>query len=365
VDLECGDALGCIVACVFKNMSCPRLAIPFRLSVTMRLRVVPALPLIVFICLISWAKMGAAVDQAMIGTWQIRGETEHQPWKLTWVIRPDNSYYFEGLFSDAGRIAAGGGKWHIVSSVTGQRSDGTYSFPDPNHLQGTGPLGPGTWTRVGAAQGDAGKPTATPADLPHEEEQAMMNDFLNASHNKESRDRLEAKARSGIPQAQTVFGLELESEKKFSEAVTWYRKAAAQNEANAMRNLGVCYLDGKGITKQPAEAANWFRKAADLGNQDAPDDLGDLYLDGIGVTKDEAAAAGWYRKGAERGDGNAMNSLAACYWRGQGIAKSPRDAIVWWKKAAGAGNDNAKKNLQMALGKFDEAGQPRTPAAAD
>ena len=166
---------------------------------------------------------------------------------------------------------------------------------------------------------------------------------------------------SGIAQAQTVFGLELESEKNFTEAVTWYRKAAAQGEANAMRNLGVCYLDGKGVTKEPAEAANWFRKAADLGNQDAPDDLGDLYQDGIGVAKDEAAAAGWYRKGAERGDGNAMNSLAACYWRGQGVAKSPRDAINWWKKAADTGNDNAKKNLQMALGKFDESGQPRTP----
>ncbi len=327
----------------------------------MRLRVVSALPLIAFLYLTLLTGARAALDPAMIGTWEIRGETEHQPWKLTWVIRRDNSYYFEGLFSDAGRIEAGGGKWHIVSSVTGQRSEGTYYLPDPNHLQGTGPLGPGTWTRVAAAQGDEGKPTATPAELPHEEEQAMMNDFLNASHNKESRGRLETRARSGIAQAQTVFGLELESENKFAEAVSWYRKAAAQGEANAMRNLGVCYLDGKGLTKEPAEAANWFRKAADLGNQDAPDDLGDLYLEGIGVTKDEAAAAGWYRKGAERGDGNAMNSLAASYWKGQGVAKSPRDAINWWKKAADTGNDNAKKNLQMALGKFDESGQPRAP----
>ncbi len=78
------------------------------------------------------------------------------------------------------------------------------------------------------------------------------------------------------------------------------------------------------------------------------------------MAKDEAAAAGWYRKGAERGDGKAMNSLAACYWNGQGVSKSPRDAINWWKKAVDAGSDNARKNLQMALGKFDEAGRPRT-----
>ncbi len=344
----------------------PGIGIPAHdFPITMRLRVVSALPLIAFLCVISLAGACAAVEPAMIGTWQIHGETEHRPWTLTWVIRPDHSYYVEGLFSDAGRIAATGGNWHMVSSVTGQRSEGTYSFPDPNHLYGTGPLGPGTWTRVGAAQESKGDPSATPPELPHEEEQAMMNDFLNASHNKESRDRLEKRAQSGIAQAQTVFGLELESEKNFTEAVAWYRKAAAQGEANAMRNLGVCYLSGKGVTKEPAEAANWFRKAADLGNQDAPDDLGDLYQDGIGVAKDEAAAAGWYRKGADRGDGNAMNSLAACYWRGQGVAKSPRDAINWWKKAADTGNDNAKKNLQMALGKFDESGQPRTPALAE
>ncbi len=302
----------------------------------------------------SRAQARAAVDPRMVGTWEIRGETEHKPWTLTWVIRGDNSYYFAGLFSDAGVIGASDGNWHIVSSVTGQRSEGTYAFPDPNHLRGTGPLGPGTWTRVSQAQEGASQSTSgsTPSPLPHEEEAQLMSDFTNASRNREARDRLEEKAQKGIPQAQTIFGLQLESEKNFAEAVTWYRKAAAQGEPNAMRNLAVCYLYGKGMPKEPSEAVNWFRKAADLGNEDAPEDLGDLYQDGIEVTKDEAAAAGWYRKGADRGDGHAMNSLAACYWNGQGIAKSPRDAITWWKKAADAGNDHAKHKLADGAGKI-------------
>ena len=329
-------------------------------NVVMPSRILLSLLVVAIVSLVSVTGARAAVDPGIIGTWEIRGETEHQPWKLTWVIRPDNSYYFEGLFSDAGTIGAGGGKWHIVSSVTGQRSEGTYALPDHNHLRGTGPLGPGTWTRVSLAEEGVSQSGGTTRPLPHEEEAQLMSDFMNASHTREARDRLQQRAREGIPQAQSLFGLELESEKNFGEAITWYRKAAAQGEANAMRNLGVCYLDGKGVMKEPAEAANWFRKAADLGNQDAPEDLGDLYQDGIGVAKDDAAAVGWYRKGAERGDGHAMNSLAACYWSGQGTAKSPRDAINWWKKAADTGNDNAKKNLQMALGKFDESGQPRT-----
>lgn len=318
------------------------------------------LVLVAVVNLISLIGAGAAVDPGIIGTWEIRGETEHQPWKLTWGIRSDNSYYFEGLFSDAGTITASGGKWHIVSSVTGQRSEGTYALPDPDHLRGTGPLGPGIWTRVSLAKKGASQSGTTPRPLPHEEEAELMSDFMNASHIRDARARLQQKARDGLPQAQALFGLALEAEKNYAEAIAWYGKAAAQGETNAMRNLGVCYLDGKGVTKEPAEAATWFRKAADLGSQDAPEDLGDLYQDGIGVAKDEAAAAGWYRKGAERGDGKAMNSLAACYWNGQGVSKSPRDAINWWKKAVDAGSDNARKNLQMALGKFDEAGRPRT-----
>ncbi len=303
----------------------------------------------------------AAVDPAMVGTWEIRGETERQPWKLTWVIREDNSYYFSGLFSDAGVIGSGDGRWHTVSSVTGQRSEGTYTLPDANHLHGTGPLGPGTWTRVSPAEETANQAAATPRPLPHEEEAQLISDFTNSSHNQAARDRLEKKARDGITQAQTLFGLELESEKNFAEAVSWYRKAVAQAETNAARNLAVCYLEGKGVTKDAGEAMKWFRKAADLGNQDAPAEIGDLYQDGIGVAKNEATAVDWYRKGAARDDGDAMNDLAACYWSGRGVEKSAHDAIVWWKKSAAKGNANAKKNLAMALGKFDESGQPRTP----
>ena len=313
------------------------------------------------VSIVALTKASAAVDPAMVGTWEIRGETEHQPWKLTWVIRADNSYYFAGLFSDAGVIGSGDGSWHTVSSVTGQRSEGTYSLPDPNHLRGTGPLGPGTWTRVVPAEETATQTGATPRPLPHEDEAQLISDFTNAGRNQDARDRLEKKARDGIAQAQTLFGLELESEKNFAEAVSWYRKAVAQNEPNAMRNLGVCYLDGKGVTKDAAEAMKWYRKAADLGNQDASSDIGDLYRDGIGVAKDEVAAVEWYRKGAARNDGNAMNDLAACYWSGRGVEKSVREAIAWWKNSAANGNTNAKKNLAMALGKFDESGQPRTP----
>ncbi len=314
-----------------------------------------------FVHLISLAGVCAAVDPGMVGTWEINGETEHRPWKLTWVIRAENSYYFAGLFSDAGTIGAGDGKWQIVSSVTGQRSEGTYSLPDPNHMHGTGPLGPGVWTRVGPQQESQSKPMASASPLSHEDEAQLISDFTNATRNRAARDRIEQKAEDGIAQAQVLFGLQLESEKNLAEAVPWYRKAAAQGEANAARNLALCYLRGKGVTQDAAEAMKWLRQAGDLGNNEALGDIGDLYRDGEGVTKNAALAAEWYRKGAERGDGNAMNVLGACYWQGLGLENSPREAINWWKRGAEKGNASAKANLQMALKKFDETGRPRTP----
>ncbi len=317
--------------------------------------------LVGFVQIVSLATTWAAVDPAMVGTWEIRGETEHQPWKLTWVIREDNSYYFAGLFSDAGLIGSGDGRWHIVSSVTGQRSEGTYSLPDPNHLNGTGPLGPGVWTRVGTAQEGQSKPMASASPLSHEDEAQLISDFTNATRNRGARDRLEKKAQAGIAQAQVLFGMQLESEKNFADAVSWYRKAAAQGEANAARNLALCYLNGKGATQDAGEAMKYFRQAADLGNAEAAGDLGDLYKDGKGVPKNAALAAEWYRKGADGGDGNAMNLLGACYWQGLGLENSPREAINWWKRGAEKGNASAKTNLQMALKKFDESGRPRNP----
>ena len=47
------------------------------------------------------------------------------------------------------------------------------------------------------------------------------------------------------------------------EAVKWYRKAAAQNYADAQVNLGICCANGRGVVKDELEAVRWYRKAAE------------------------------------------------------------------------------------------------------
>ena len=50
----------------------------------------------------------------------------------------------------------------------------------------------------------------------------------------------------------------------FTNAVTWYQKAAEQNHVPAQLSLAGCLLSGRGTERNPAAAASWLRRAADL-----------------------------------------------------------------------------------------------------
>ena len=70
----------------------------------------------------------------------------------------------------------------------------------------------------------------------------------------------------------------------------WYRKAAEQNYAMAQFNLGVCYANGQGVTKDRRGGVKWYRKAAEQNYAMAQNNLGFCYANGQGVTKDQVEA---------------------------------------------------------------------------
>jgi hypothetical protein len=117
-----------------------------------------------------------------------------------------------------------------------------------------------------------------------------------------------------------------------TEAVKWYRKAAEQEDEEALNNLtamcnrgnsiaqfnlGLMYEEGKGVLLNDAEAAKWYRKAAEQeyttalinltamcnrGSAVAQFNMGGMYQDGLGVSQDDAEAAKWYGKAAQQGN---------------------------------------------------------------
>ena len=133
--------------------------------------------------------------------------------------------------------------------------------------------------------------------------------------------------------------------KDYAKAVEWYTKAAEQGHAWGQYNLGICYYLGEGVSKDYAKAVEWWRKAAEQGHATAQNDLGDCYYSGNGVTKDYAKAVEWWRKAAEQGNAGGQYNLGNCYYNGEGVTKDYAKAVEWYTKAAEQGNSNAQANL--------------------
>lgn len=94
-----------------------------------------------------------------------------------------------------------------------------------------------------------------------------------------------------------------------TETLEQTKNAAEQGDASAQYNLGLRYVDGRGVAKDSAEAAKWFRKAADQGNANGQFELGYMYENGKGVAKDEVEAVKWYQKAAAQGNADAIRRL--------------------------------------------------------
>jgi TPR repeat protein len=77
-----------------------------------------------------------------------------------------------------------------------------------------------------------------------------------------------------------------------------------------MDELGQIYLSGRGVPKDYTEAVRWFRQAAAGGNPAGMFHLGQMYEKGWGFQRDPNQALSYYRKAAAAGDKDATRRLA-------------------------------------------------------
>ena len=149
--------------------------------------------------------------------------------------------------------------------------------------------------------------------------------------------------------------------KDWSEAATWYHAAADQEDAEAEYRLALCYLYAIGVKYDAGRFVLWMKKAAEHGHVRAQAEYGvnghdqkmlrkaakkgdpfaqnyladDLY-DSEKEAKDEwyRKAAEGFRKAAEQGDARAAKELGGMYEDGRGVTKNPAEAEKWYRKAA-------------------------------
>lgn len=134
--------------------------------------------------------------------------------------------------------------------------------------------------------------------------------------------------------------------RQFSTALKLYRAGDIQGalplletdaragDRDAAQALGTLYLNGDGVTRNPAMAAGWFRRAAEAGHADAAYNLGNAYRLGLGTQQDLGHALQWYERAANGGSAEAAYTLGTIYRLGDGVRRDYRAALQWLNEAA-------------------------------
>lgn len=172
--------------------------------------------------------------------------------------------------------------------------------------------------------------------------------MLVSLQNKKEQDfkELRSAAESGDKESQYHLGLHLLEEKnRQNEAFFWFEKAANQEYAPAICELGGCYLEGVGVIEDLKKAVELFTKSAEMNCTKAQHALANCYEDGTGVEIDGSKAIEFYCQASENGDTSAMYNLARVCMEGKIIKQDIENAIHFYKIAAQEGHVKAMYNL--------------------
>jgi localization factor PodJL len=123
------------------------------------------------------------------------------------------------------------------------------------------------------------------------------------------------------------------------------RSAAVAGNPAAEYEIGVRFIEGRGVPQNSEEAAHWLARAADHGLAPAQYRLGSLYEKGQGVKKDLMEARRLYLAAAQQGNAKAMHNLAVLYAVGLEGSPDYKSASEWFQKAADHGVADSQYNL--------------------
>ena len=97
---------------------------------------------------------------------------------------------------------------------------------------------------------------------------------------------------------------------RFQQGLDFLRRAAEQNDAEAIYLLATMTAAGAGVEQSNIEAFGQMQRAAELGFADAQFALGTMYFEGKGTAQDQVAALEAFRRAADGGNKEAMFTAA-------------------------------------------------------
>jgi TPR repeat protein len=162
----------------------------------------------------------------------------------------------------------------------------------------------------------------------------------------------EYSSKNYIPGKNKYLGRVLSYSETNNVAREWYEKAAAQNDAASIYQLGLMYRDGIGFGQDAGRADEYFKRCADLGQFRCMDALAFAYSQGSGVVRDYSEAFKWFLAAANENEAvpwsrvhQMRSSVGFMYENGYGTEKDLILAYAWYNVAAASGYAEAKKSL--------------------
>ena len=136
---------------------------------------------------------------------------------------------------------------------------------------------------------------------------------------------------------------------RYSQAAEMLAPLANGGHSYAQLKLGSLYYHGQGVKEDEKLAIHWWKKAAAQGNAEAMFQIANAYLFGSQAAKSvvdpDREAAVWYFQAASAGHAEAQYHLGLLFLAGKGVVDSHEEAARWFRKAADQGHAEAKKAL--------------------
>ena len=124
----------------------------------------------------------------------------------------------------------------------------------------------------------------------------------------------------------------------YTEAASWYRRAADLDYVEAQNNLGSLYRERLGrFAGLYAGAAAVPARCLIRTYAPAQNNLAGMYQKGLGVPRDYVEAVRLYSHAADQADALAQNNLGAMYASGQGVPQDYVVAHMWFSLSLASG----------------------------
>jgi len=170
----------------------------------------------------------------------------------------------------------------------------------------------------------------------------IFKDAMGIAEDKErARYWMKASADRNYANGMVCLGILMQDNEEFESAFQLFKSAAELNDDNGYFQLGNCYHNGEGCSKNVEKARQNYLKACDQWSLPGEHNLGVLLYE-----QNEYDGAFYrFNCAAERDWLPSMVSVALCYENGIGCDRDIEKAIMWLKKASSQGYSLANENL--------------------